>query len=349
MEHQHEDLPEHHIKEDICTTRLTYRAPNKANGVKAYTVSQESCYLLLQRVPSIGLLLQLKKLVYNSSTLIELTNLTGFPCEEFTEVYLARYKSLSCARYVKRKFDDHPFYGSNLHISYAPEYEGVSATRLKLDLFRKNCLRILQPANNNKVRFKKRKLPEERQASVPTSCSSSALYFPLQLNAEMSSQNLSANIFIGPERPRSSENENTAATIHHIKKQIPINNFNKTRVIKNSLKQVHSAITVSCPANPPVMDLSQPQCSSQFTPRQVRQGGNYVPRDIVKTRNLLVSEDVLSHNQQSHNRFQPNILAPSSITAGNLPSSNPTSIVSEGRKTGGDNSESVKRKKRKRI
>ena len=38
----------------------------------------------------------------------------------------------SIYRYAKRKLDDYSFFGGNLHVCYAPEYESVNETRQKL-------------------------------------------------------------------------------------------------------------------------------------------------------------------------------------------------------------------------
>ena len=39
---------------------------------------------------------------------------------------------ISSARVAKRKLDNKSFFGKNLHVSYAPEFESVEETREKL-------------------------------------------------------------------------------------------------------------------------------------------------------------------------------------------------------------------------
>ena len=142
------DVPCHHKKTEVCFTRPAYRAPNKPNAVKVYTVSQESCYLLIQHVPAINLGPQLARLLNNSGTLIRFEKIHDIPCEDFTEVYLAKYTTLASARYIKKKYDDYAFYGSQLHLTYAPEQENVEETSEKLEMYRRSSCKIMNWAKN---------------------------------------------------------------------------------------------------------------------------------------------------------------------------------------------------------
>uniref|UniRef100_UPI00358EB464 RNA-binding protein 48-like n=1 Tax=Myxine glutinosa TaxID=7769 RepID=UPI00358EB464 len=55
-----------------------------------------------------------------------------YPAEKFTEVYLVKLQKLQSARIAKRKLDGRGFFGSVLHICYAPEFESIDETRDKL-------------------------------------------------------------------------------------------------------------------------------------------------------------------------------------------------------------------------
>ena len=44
---------------------------------------------------------------------------------------------IDSARVAKKKLDNHSFFGKNLHVCYAPEYETVQDTREKLQLRRR--------------------------------------------------------------------------------------------------------------------------------------------------------------------------------------------------------------------
>ena len=128
---------------EVCFTRPAYRAPNKPNAVKVYTVSQESCYILIQEVPALKLSSELASILKNYGTLIRFEKVKNVPCETFKEAYLAKYATLSSARFIKKKYDELAFYGSQLHLSYAPEYETIEETWNKLNFHRKTFCKAL--------------------------------------------------------------------------------------------------------------------------------------------------------------------------------------------------------------
>ena len=137
------ELPHHHKKMEVCYTRPAYRAPNKPNAIKVYTVSQESCYILIQEVPALNLSSELANLLKNFGTLIRFEKVQNVPCETFREAYLAKYTTLASARFIKKKYDDIAFFGSQLHLSYAPEYETIEETCDKLKSYRKTFCKAL--------------------------------------------------------------------------------------------------------------------------------------------------------------------------------------------------------------
>ena len=137
------ELPHHHKKMEVCFTRPAYRAPNKPNAIKVYTVSQESCYILIQEVPALNLSSELASLLKNFGTLVRFEKVQNVPCETFREAYLAKYTTLASARFIKKKYDDFAFFGSQLHLSYAPEYETVEETCDKLNCYRKTFCKAL--------------------------------------------------------------------------------------------------------------------------------------------------------------------------------------------------------------
>ena len=63
--------------------------------------------------------------------------LDEYPSEPYTDVYWIKYVSIQAARAAKRKLDNRPFFGRDLHICYAPEFESVQDTREKLQQRRK--------------------------------------------------------------------------------------------------------------------------------------------------------------------------------------------------------------------
>ena len=58
--------------------------------------------------------------------------LDEYPSEPFTDVYWIKFAAIDSARIAKKKMDDRSFFGKNLHVCYAPEYETVQDTREKL-------------------------------------------------------------------------------------------------------------------------------------------------------------------------------------------------------------------------
>ena len=122
----------HHIADKPCFTRPAYREPCVERAVKAYTINQESQYLLVQNVPAINVGRELVARCEGYGTVAEHKKLDDFPCEDFTEVYWVKYQRIASARFAKRKLDECSFYGGKLHVCYAPEYESVSDTREKM-------------------------------------------------------------------------------------------------------------------------------------------------------------------------------------------------------------------------
>ncbi|XP_062814086.1 RNA-binding protein 48 isoform X2 [Anolis carolinensis] len=87
----------------------------------------------------------------------EYNPLDDYPAEEFTEVYLIKFKKIQSARLAKRKLDERSFFGSLLHVCYAPEFESVQETREKLQDRRKYIA---------KATSKKEQLLVRKQAST---------------------------------------------------------------------------------------------------------------------------------------------------------------------------------------
>ncbi|CAG8466656.1 11381_t:CDS:2 [Ambispora gerdemannii] len=119
-------------KEAPAENRPKYRAGRKPTAVKVYTVNQESRYLVVENVPSIGVTKELLELFALYGTVEEYRYLDDYPCEEFTDVYWIKYRSLVESRVAKRKLDDHVFFSSPLSVRYGPEYESIQDTREKL-------------------------------------------------------------------------------------------------------------------------------------------------------------------------------------------------------------------------
>ncbi|KFV51478.1 RNA-binding protein 48, partial [Gavia stellata] len=102
-----------------------------------YTINLESRYLLIQGVPALGVMKELVEQFALYGAIEEYHALDEYPAEQFTEVYLIKFQKLQCARMAKKKMDERSFFGSLLHVCYAPEFETVQETREKLQDRRK--------------------------------------------------------------------------------------------------------------------------------------------------------------------------------------------------------------------
>ncbi|XP_056336225.1 RNA-binding protein 48 [Danio aesculapii] len=122
----------HHEQQHVAQTRPKYREGRRLKAVKVYTINLESRYLLVQGVPAIGVMAELVQLFALYGVIEEYRPLDEYPAEEFTEVYLIQFQKLTSARAAKRHTDEKSFFGGQLHVCYAPEYETVEETKQKL-------------------------------------------------------------------------------------------------------------------------------------------------------------------------------------------------------------------------
>lgn len=112
-----EILP-HHIKNEVCLTRPTYRegkvhktvkvsnhlfqafVPNNSTYciLKVYTCTQESKYIIVTNIPSIGVNQQLLKLFAIYGTIEESNMLYEYPCASYSETMLFKFLKIKNAR-----------------------------------------------------------------------------------------------------------------------------------------------------------------------------------------------------------------------------------------------------------
>ncbi|XP_027604887.1 RNA-binding protein 48 isoform X2 [Pipra filicauda] len=128
---------QHHAQLGACESRAKYREGRRPRAVKVYTINLESRYLLIQGVPALGVMKELVEQFALYGAIEEYHALDEYPAEQFTEVYLLKFQKLHCARVAKKKMDERSFFGSLLHVCYAPEFETVQETREKLQDRRK--------------------------------------------------------------------------------------------------------------------------------------------------------------------------------------------------------------------
>ncbi|XP_051520525.1 RNA-binding protein 48-like [Myxocyprinus asiaticus] len=134
----------HHEQQNVAHTRPKYREGRRLKAVKVYTINLESRFLLVQGVPAIGVMTELVQLFALYGVIEEYRVLDEYPTEQFTEVYLFKFQKLTSARAAKRHTDEKSFFGGQLHVCYAPEYENVEETRQKLQDRRRYVNRVSQ-------------------------------------------------------------------------------------------------------------------------------------------------------------------------------------------------------------
>nr|XP_021197303.2 RNA-binding protein 48 [Helicoverpa armigera] len=162
------ELLPHHEQQALCETRLPYRQGRKLTAVKVYSINNESRHLLVFGVPSLNLRQETKALFAKFGKLQ--FNLTKYPSEQFTETYHAAFQDIQAARLAKKMLDTKNFYGGNLHICYAPEFENVDDTRQKLLLRQRNVvarLKNLQKIDVNKEVRTKEVVDQNADVNVP--------------------------------------------------------------------------------------------------------------------------------------------------------------------------------------
>ncbi|NWI56856.1 RBM48 protein, partial [Calyptomena viridis] len=132
---------------------------------QVYTINLESRYLLIQGVPALGVMKELVEQFALYGAIEEYHALDEYPAEQFTEVYLLKFQKLQCARVAKKKMDERSFFGSLLHVCYAPEFETVQETREKLQDRRK----YIAKATNQRDCFVLKKVESPKKTVSKTS------------------------------------------------------------------------------------------------------------------------------------------------------------------------------------
>uniref|UniRef100_A0A8C6IZF5 RNA-binding protein 48 n=2 Tax=Melopsittacus undulatus TaxID=13146 RepID=A0A8C6IZF5_MELUD len=170
------DACKHHTQLGVCESRAKYREGRRPRAVKVYTINLESRYLLIQGVPALGVMKELVEQFALYGAIEEYHALDEYPAEQFTEVYLIKFQKLQCARVAKKKMDERSFFGSLLHVCYAPEFETVQETREKLQDRRKYIAKATNQRDCfvlKQVEGPKKTVPKNSQHDRPWSTSGS--------------------------------------------------------------------------------------------------------------------------------------------------------------------------------
>ena len=172
------NVPLHHIKQEYCETRPKYRNGRKKTAVKVFTVNSESKYLIATGIPATGLEKDVVKLFSSQGVIQQCRELKDYPKDDFTQVYLVQYRDIQVAKTARIKLDEHYFFGSMLHIFYAPELETTAETREKIKLRLKSVtLRVKALKSEEKMIAKsqaKKQAKAMKKGSLPKNSQSSA-------------------------------------------------------------------------------------------------------------------------------------------------------------------------------
>ncbi|TVU33712.1 hypothetical protein EJB05_25545 [Eragrostis curvula] len=109
-------------------------------AVRVYTVCDESKYLVVRNVPSLGCGDELAHLFGTYGQVEECKPMDAEDCEPYTDVFFIKFSQVSNARFAKRKLDESVFLGNRLQVSYAPHFESLLDTQEKLEVRRKEVL-----------------------------------------------------------------------------------------------------------------------------------------------------------------------------------------------------------------
>jgi len=141
--------------QEVCETRKKYRAGKRETAVKVYTINQESRYLIVQNVPSLGATEDLLKLFSLYGRIDQWRYLDECKMkEEFTEAYWIKFEFIANAHEAKRALDDYPFLGKLLHVAYAPQFETVLDTEEKLLQRRQQVLDTIKEISSQRITSK---------------------------------------------------------------------------------------------------------------------------------------------------------------------------------------------------
>jgi hypothetical protein len=141
--------------------RKKYRTPKwRETNVAAYTIAQESKYLIASDVPALGLEKELLKSFALYGEIEEYRHMDD-QGDKFNDVYWIKFKSIVAARLAKAKLNKSSFFSNELKVKYAPEFETIEDTREKIEERRSTILFKVQNADKFYSTAPRKKNPME--------------------------------------------------------------------------------------------------------------------------------------------------------------------------------------------
>ncbi|XP_059412414.1 RNA-binding protein 48-like [Carassius carassius] len=253
-----QQLYKHHEQRTVAQTRPKYREGRRLKAVKVYTINLESRFLLVQGVPAIGVMTELVQLFALYGVIEEYRALDEYPAEQFTEVYLIQFKKLTSARVAKRHTDEKSFFGGQLHVCYAPEYETVEETRQKLQDRR----RYVNRASQNTAKQHNLQLEENTVSSCTNTQTSAAP--EIQKGSEKARmENVNSDDMGFSVLPLAPE-DNVSYKLHGFEQPLQLQwTTDTTLPTEDKMGSLHNAI-------PPVTEKETKQCASSASCKKER-------------------------------------------------------------------------------
>ncbi|KAI7894548.1 uncharacterized protein EV154DRAFT_498159 [Mucor mucedo] len=116
----------------MSSTRLEYREPKKPRAVCVYTIAQESRYLVVENLSTIGVIKEFIRHCGQFGKVEAYRLLDDHDAStEGEDVCWLAYDNVSSARYAKRMMDDKVYCYQRLRVYYVPEYETADDIRAK--------------------------------------------------------------------------------------------------------------------------------------------------------------------------------------------------------------------------
>ncbi|KAL1556727.1 RNA-binding protein 48-like isoform X2 [Salvia divinorum] len=208
---------------------------NEPPAVRVYTVCDESKYLIVRNVPSLGCGDELLKLLSTYGPVAECKPMDAEDCDAYTDVYWIKFHQVSNARFAKRKLDESNFLGNQIQVTYAREYESHSDTKEKLEGRAKEVLARQNP------RRSKGHLDSSRETS---SASTPSLKDSCPLNSS-SSQRYSRTCpifnFLGESRTGVIGHASSVPFVSSNKEYFPSESMNRTvKLVREKLNKIQS-------------------------------------------------------------------------------------------------------------
>ncbi|KAL1539351.1 RNA-binding protein 48-like isoform X2 [Salvia divinorum] len=203
------------------------KSKNEPPAVRVYTVCDESRYLIVRNVPSLGCGDELLKLFSTHGPVAECKPMDAEECEAYTDVYWIKFHQLSNARFAKRKLDKSVFLGNQIQVTYAPEYESLSDTKEKLEGRRREVLARLNSRRS--------KGPSD-SSREPSSASTPSLKESCPPTSSLSQRNL------GESRAGITGHASSMPLVSSDKEYFPSESMNQTvKLVREKLNKIQSS------------------------------------------------------------------------------------------------------------